>query len=354
VLAVGEFDGTTQNVATAFACKKINGGQILLNLFFSTPDPDRWLPYDCYPRRVIRRLVRGAPQISGQLRVFVNLRAGLDRIGVKYRVNDYRHAHSNPSELVCIVGKSIALTSRNWRNPVLLGAAIEIHPVDDPAVLTPWDVKKVLVPSQWVKKMCDPFWGDLVDVWPVGIDTDLWRPAGDDKEFDVLLYDKVRWEHDRYESSLIEPIRAVLRASGHSVIEIRYGFYREEDFHAALGKCRAMIFLCEHETQGIAYQQALSCGVPIMAWDRGGPWRDPAYFPDKIVFAPVTSVPYWDERCGVRFVDGQDFAAKWPAFWEAVRANSFRPRDYILENLTLERCARHYLSIAERVAGAAV
>ena len=35
-----------------------------------------------------------------------------------------------------------------------------------------------------------------------------------------------------------------------------------------------MVFLCEHENQDIAYQQALACGVPILAWDRGGYWQD--------------------------------------------------------------------------------
>jgi glycosyltransferase involved in cell wall biosynthesis len=40
-----------------------------------------------------------------------------------------------------------------------------------------------------------------------------------------------------------------------------------------------MVFLCEHETQGFAYQQALSCGVPIIAWDRGGLLQDPKLLP---------------------------------------------------------------------------
>ena len=69
---------------------------------------------------------------------------------------------------------------------------------------------------------------------------------------------------------------------------------------------RAMIFLCEHETQGIAYQQALSCGVPILAWDRGGHWQDPACFPPWSMGNPVTSVPYWDERCGRTFAAPQN------------------------------------------------
>src|SRR5438309_1531345 len=79
------------------------------------------------------------------------------------------------------------------------------------------------------------------------------------------------------------------------------------EFHAALEQCRTMRLLCEHETQGIAYQQALSCNVPILAWERSGYWQDPAYYPDKVKFAPVTSVPYWDDRCGRTFKNAGEF-----------------------------------------------
>ena len=145
---------------------------------------------------------------------------------------------------------------------------------------------------------------------------------------------------------LIEPIRAALRKHGRSFREIRYGLYGEEDFHTLLGKCRTMIFLCEHETQGLAYQQALSCGVPIIVWDRGGPWSDPAYFPHKAVFEPVTSVPYWDDRCGQKFSDFVEFELVWNTFWADVKNARFNPRAYILENLTLEKCAQNYVEIA--------
>src|SRR5262249_10387879 len=164
----------------------------------------------------------------------------------------------------------------------------------------------------WMKEMWRASWGDAVEAWPVGIDTDLWRPTdAGRKTTDVLLYDKVRWEHDRYEAALIDPIRAGLPARGRSIREIRYGFYREHEFHAALAQCRTMIFLCEHETQGIAYQQSLSCNVPILAWDRRGYWQDPSYYPDKVKFAPVSSVPYWDDRCGLTFSQTDEFPSQW-------------------------------------------
>lgn len=318
----------------------------MLNIFYEEPDEDRWVPFDRFPRRLIRRAVRGKAQPGGQMRVFLNLCAGLDRIGVSYRVNDYQHVRRNPNELACIVGKPCVLDKMRWENPILFGAAVYSHPLDDPHVLERLPVKKILVPGPWMKEMCKPYWGNAVDAWPVGIDTDLWRPSKPAMEtIDVLLYDKVRWEHDRYETILMKPIRAMLKRYGRSFREMRYGFYREEEFRSALGQCRTMIFLCEHETQGIAYQQALSCDVPIFAWDRGGYWQDPSYYPDKVKFSPVTSVPYWDDRCGRKFLDAADCSKNWDEFWNDVEAKRFRARDYILENLTLETCARQYVKL---------
>lgn len=323
-----------------------------LNLFYEEPDEDRWLPFDRVPRSVLRRLLRGRPRPGGQARVFLNLRAGLDRLGTEYSVNDYRHVRRNPLELACVVGKSFVLDKMTWGNPILFGAAVFSHPVDDPQLLQRLPVLKVLVPGAWMREMWRPMFGDAVESWPVGIDSDRWIPVGDSrKSCDVLLYDKVRWEHEKYSDELLDPIRSFLRKEGRSFEEIRYGSYREEDFQAALGRCRAMVFVCEHETQGIAYQQALATGVPIFAWDRGGVWRDPAYYPEKVRFSPVSSVPYWDPRCGRKFVDFEEFAGEWGEFWRGVGSESFDPRSFILENLTLEKCAEDYVGIARRTAG---
>jgi hypothetical protein len=321
---------------------------IVLNLFYEEPKNDRWIRFDRYPRRIVRQMLRGKPQPGGQTRVFLNLCAGLDKIGIPYRINDYTYARKNPDQLVCIVGKSFVLDKIDWRNPILLGAAFNTHPVDDLDLPSRLPIKKILVPGPWVKEMCAPYWGAIVEAWPVGIDTDSWLPSTlEDKTIDVLLYDKVRWDHDQYESSLIEQIRIVLKKQGRSFREIRYGNYREEEFQACLSECRAMIFLCEHESQGIAYQQALSCGVPIMAWDRGGPWKDPEFFPHRFVFEPVTSVPYWDDRCGVRFENFSEFEAQWGKFWNDATAGRFCARAFVLEHLTLEKCALDYVRIAQ-------
>lgn len=319
-----------------------------LNLFYEEPDSDHWFPQDRYLRRLARRVIRGKPRIGGQQRVFLNLRAGLQRLGIPYRVNDYSHLRGHPNELACIIGKPCVLEKIKGRNPIVFGAAVYSHPCEDPGLLTRLPIKNVLVPGDWMRQMWVPSYGDVVIAWPVGIDTDLWREnASKAKQIDFLVYDKVRWEHDRYESDLLNPIRETLQRSRFTFREIRYGFYREEDFHKLLGQCRAMIFLCEHETQGIAYQQALSSGVPVLAWDRGGFWQDPAFYPDRVKFAPVTSVPYWDERCGLKFTSAQHFGARLGEFCEKLNRKQFNPREYILENLTLEKCAWRYVELAQ-------
>jgi glycosyltransferase involved in cell wall biosynthesis len=285
---------------------------------------------------------------------------------VNYRANDYGYAERHPDELACIIGGPYVLDKLSWKNPILFGAAVHSHPVADPDLLERLPIQKVLVPGEWMRQMCEPFWGANVAAWPVGIDTDRWRPltadyearGGSDEKLkaeigkvakerttDFLIYDKVRWEHEAFERSLIQPVSDELKRRGLSFREIRYGFYEEEEFENQLASCKAMIFLCEHETQGIAYQQALACDVPILAWDRSGFWQDPAYYPRKVKFSPVSSVPYWDERCGMKFEAASDFPAAMDEFWNRVQAGRFAPRDYILENLTLEKCARKYLDI---------
>jgi len=321
-----------------------------LNLFYEEPQSDRLLPLDRYPRQVIRRFIRGKPRIGGQKLVFLNLCAGLKRLNFHYRVNDYRYIKQHPDEVACIIGKPHVLNKIEWENPILFGAAVFSHPCDDPKLLERLPLKRILVPGEWMRQMCEPYYGKHVLAWPVGIDTNTWTPVPDEcKDIDILLYDKVRWEHELYEKELIAPIQSYLEQHGLKTAVIRYGFYREEEFHSLLARSRGMVFLCEHETQGIAYQQTLSCGVPILAWERGGYWQDPSYFPNKVKFAPVSSVPYWDNRCGVKFKDISEFPAKLEEFLDKLKCQQFAPRDYILENLTLEKCARHYLEILNQV-----
>ena len=94
--------------------------RLVINLFYEEPEDDRWIRFDRYPRRVLRRAIRGTRRVGGHERVFLNLCAGLRRLGVGYRVNDYRFARQHPSERVGIIGKPHVLAKLAWRNPIAL------------------------------------------------------------------------------------------------------------------------------------------------------------------------------------------------------------------------------------------
>ena len=320
-----------------------------LNLFYEEPDPDRWFPFDRYPRKVIRTIVRGAAQPRGTMRAFLNLVDGLDRVGMAYRINDYRRLRRDRDQLACVFGKPHVLDKIPLHTPILFGTSIYSHPNDNPGLPRERAIKRVLVPSSWVQHMFEAVWPGLVSVWPVGIDIERWAPGPTvAKDVDVLVYDKIVWERERYQSELIDPLYAELKRRGLRIETLRYGSYREEDLLALSRRSRAMVYLSRHETQGIAVQQMLAAGVPVFAWDEGGFWQDPKYYPREVKFGPVTSVPYWNDLCGVKFRSGAGITAEFDLFWRGVGSGSFCPRQMIVENLTLEKCASEYVALARR------
>jgi glycosyltransferase involved in cell wall biosynthesis len=319
-----------------------------LNLFYEEPDSDRWAPFDRYPRRLVRWALRGPKQPGGTMRVYLNLCAGLDRLNVPYRINDYRHIRENPHELACVIGQPHVLAKLPQETPILFGTSIYNHPSDDPELLCRRRIRRVLVPSPWVEKMFSAVWPERISVWPSGIDTDRWSPSRRaNKDVDVLIYDKIVRHRSRYMRTIVEPIVAELRRRRLSVQVLRYGFYREERLHDLSRRTRAMIYLSHHETQGLAAQQMLASDVPLFAWDHGGLWKDPKYAPHLVRFGPVTSVPYWDERCGMKFKGSGDLLAGFDRFWFGVEAGLYAPREMIAERFTLESQAMAYLSLVD-------
>lgn len=310
------------------------------------PEVDRWVAGDRFVRPILRRLLRGRPRMGGVDKVFHNLCLGLDRLGYHYEVNLPFH-QLRPDDYVGVLGRGrLCLEGYQAPNPIVAGIGLMTHPSEWPTLCQEFPVHVYLQHSEWANNLYVPYYGkDRCKIWPVGIDTEFWNSdIYISKTVDVLLYNKVMWRKEERERSFVTPIRQHLTELGFTVEEIRYGSYSPAQYFSALLRSRAMIFLCEHESQGLAYQEALSTGVPILAWDQG--WcLDPNRFAWGKPHIPATSVPYWDERCGMKFKDLEDFQHTFPQFWEQVKQRNFRPREYILENLTLEQCAVDYTEL---------
>ena len=318
-----------------------------VHLFYQEPDPDRWLPGDRYPRRLIRRLVRGPYRPGGQMRVFLNLCIGLQRLGVCSHINDFKSLSRDREAVACVLGKAPFFFGRQWENPILLGPCVLDHPLEAPDLLKERpNVRRLLVPGQWMVEMFKPYFGDIVHAWPIGIDTDCWSPNESQEagQQDVLIYDKLRWNRHERVPQVLSPICDHLLNSGLSYQIIRYGQYRPETFLSELRRSKIMVFICEHEKQGLAYQQALSCNVPVLAWTGPGVWEDPRYYPGRLQYGPVTSTPYWSAECGEQFSSIEDFGVQLDCILSRFKDNFYCPRKFVLRELSLYASVQAYFN----------
>lgn len=324
----------------------------MYNIFYEEPFDDRWFKYDRYPRKVIRRILRGPEPIGGVQRWFINLCLGLDELGVPYTVNNYKKLRLDAGSWALVVGKPHVIKKIPSHIPIIYGPGIAAHPFESDFWKDNSNIRHLLISCEWFRDM---YARDLpvsipASIWPSGIETERWKPAAK-KPFKntILIYDKVRWRRDEYQTTLIEPIKKHLYAQGIQVQYIRYGHYQEEDFRKLLQETDGMIFLCEHETQGFAYLQTLASGVPILAWDRGGYWQDPSLFPERVKFSPVTSVPYWDESCGERFENIDTFQSVFGKYWTKLSEQQYHPRKYITDHFRLADCAARYIRLVNDI-----
>jgi glycosyltransferase involved in cell wall biosynthesis len=311
------------------------------------PLRDRWLRGDRYARPAIRRIVRGRPRMFGMDKVFANLCLGLDRLNIRYEVN-LPFARLRQDDRVGVLGRGpYVLAGYDRPNPILAGIGLMTHPSEWPTLCDDYPVAAYLQHSEWTKAIYEPYFGNRCRIWPVGIDTRSWSPSpAVVKEVDCLIYDKIHWQRETLVPQLLGPIHRELKRRGLSHRELRYGQYDETTYKAALEGASCMIFLCEHESQGIAYQECLASGVPILAWDQGR-CLDPDRFAWGQPEIAATSVPYFDRRCGLTFRDAADFPGKLGEFLDRAQARAFAPREYVLENLTLEKCSSRFVELLD-------
>lgn len=261
---------------------------------------------------------------NGPGKVVSNLKKGLDLLEVSYR--------ENPSD-ISKDSKAIAL---QWHDNIvkyepeniLVGPNVCTLPIDNQFVMSQ-KYKKVIVPSGWVKNLYSKWIDDSkIFVWPVGIDTDYFNDkSNDNKSFDCLVYSKRR----SFDELAI--VTKTLKQYKQTFDIIEYGNYSELQFLEKLSKCKYVFLLDGCESQGIAVQEVMSTNTPLFVWDVTH-WDDRG---DEFK-VEASSVPYWDERCGIRETDKERLSESFEEFIN--KFGFFNPREYILENFTLKNQAK--------------
>ncbi len=284
--------------------------------------------------------------ISGPTKVVANLIKGLDKIGCDYVLNS-----SRPRQPYVFIpnGRANILKVLQTRTSqkIAIGPNLFIFPQEIPGYLK-WLVTKsdlYIQPSLWAANVWQLLGFNFlpIETWPVGIDTEIFSPATKKTNRKVLLYHK---ERSKQELAEIEKVLSEMNLDYQTIF---YGQYREADYLRLLKQASFILWHGQHESQGIALQEALSSNIPALVCDATSFYQMenfPYYpFAEILKKIEVTSAPYFDNRCGMKITD----IAALPAALEQMMdvLGDLSPREYVLENLDLERQAQRLLNLME-------
>lgn len=326
----------------------------MIHIYFrKAAAPYTLIPGDQHVKLLLKRILN-IESITGIEKVYLHLCKGFEELNIAYRKNT-AFDQIKPEDAVIVLGderyhgKDILIDYKQ-PNRIIAGIGLMTHPHEWPTLFEEYPIAKYLQHCAWANDLYIKYYGiEQCEEWPAGIDTAKWAPQHKvEKKIDVLVYNKIRWDKEQRYADLRDPILKRLDELGLSYTEIVYGSYREKDYYRLLQQSKSMIFLCEHETQGFACCEAMSMDIPVLAWDPGF-CRDPNRFVWNDPVFETSSVPFFDERCGLSFLDIADFNLKIEQFWEGSRKGKYHPRAYILAHLTLKKSAERMMEIVKEV-----
>ncbi len=265
---------------------------------------------------------------NGPGKVVKNLKLGLEELGVLYKENT---TIDKGDKVIALQYTDLILTATPEN--ILIGPNVCTLPIDN-SFLMSQRYKKTLVPCDWVKNKYKKWISeDKIFIWPVGIDTNLFSDFScNEKEYDCLIYFKRRHVED------LHFVTKILKEKNKTFNILEYGKYNENTFVELLKKTKYAFIIDGTESQGIAIQEMMSSNLPLFVWDVDT-WDDRGL--DYSTSA--TSIPYWDDRCGVSELEKENVKEKFQFFLNNI--DTFKPRDFVLENLTTKKQAKKLIDL---------
>jgi hypothetical protein len=198
-------------------------------------------------------------------------------------------------------------------------------------------------PSEWVVNLwinytlCDNI---KINAFAFGVDTEKFNNTNVNSEkTKIFIYYKNRSPNDLY------AIQHFLKQKSFEYRVFSYDSrYDENEYIKYLQESKFGIWVGAHESQGFALEEALSTNVPLLVWNIKSMNQEFRSTYDDI---PATSIPYWDERCGEFFHNINELEEKFNLFLS--KLESYKPREYILENLSIEVCEDKMINLINNI-----
>ena len=241
--------------------------------------------------------------------------------------------------------QAAALKRRGAIDFLAAGPVNALFPDDSDGIIQLPEIDVLIVPSEWTINLYHdaPALPPKCRICPCGVDERTWAPSGRTKDRTAVVY----WKSG--DERFCEDVEAMVRRSGLEPLRVRsrhgeHNIFTPETLRAMLDRSVLAVFLSTFETQGIALAEAWSMNVPTVVWDPQGDaeWRGRHFKSDS-------SAPYLTPATGIATRDGAGIE---PAIRQALATlGGFRPREWVLENMTDAICSRTLYELIMRAAG---
>ena len=268
--------------------------------------------------------------MNGPHKVVDNLIKSLDQEKIEYAINEEKYEHNF---LVQYDATAHEKHSKIEQDTTIIGPQVWMFDGYGQFLIENQNYyKKIIAPSEWVKNKFITKFNlpeDKLAVWPVGIEEfdNIREP-----NYYCLIYFK------RRDQSELDAVKKFLVSNGLSYRMVEYGTYGEDGFKQLVNSAKFCFLINGTESQGIAVQEIMSMGVPIIAWDIKE-WLDQG----DAYRVPATSIPYWDERCGEVFFNIDDLEVTFSKFYATL--DQYDPKAFIKDNLSFECSVKTLLDI---------
>jgi len=268
--------------------------------------------------------------MNGPHKVVNNLIKSLDQEKIDYAINEEKYEHNF---LVQYDATAHEKHSKIEQDTTIIGPQVWMFDGYGQFLIENQNYyKKIIAPSEWVKNKFITKFNlpkDKLAVWPVGIEefNNIREP-----NYDCLIYFK------RRDQSELDAVKKFLVSNGLSYRMVEYGTYGEDGFKQLVNSAKFCFLINGTESQGIAVQEIMSMGVPIIAWDIKE-WLDQG----EAYRVPATSIPYWDDKCGEVFFNIDDLEVTFSKFYATL--DQYDPKAFIKDNLSFECSVKTLLDI---------
>ena len=268
--------------------------------------------------------------MNGPHKVVDNLIKSLEQEKINYAINEEKYEHNF---LVQYDATAHEKHSKIEQDTTIIGPQVWMFDGYGQFLIENQNYyKKIIAPSQWVKdKFINKFNlpENKISVWPVGIET---FNNERDITYDCLIYFK------RREQKELDAVKQFLDIKNLTYKMVEYGGYGEDGFKNLVNQAKFCFLINGTESQGIAVQEIMSMGVPIIAWDIKE-WLDQG----EAYRVPATSIPYWDERCGEVFFNIDELEETFTKFYATI--NEYDPKGFIEDNLSFKKTVEKLMEI---------